>query len=115
MWTRQSPSAWTLFTSLTCHVPLLRQFRPSDSGFPRSDSLDITHVSQTNHHPLFHQFIYLVHDGGDIGSVRQLLINVAQDTAGSIQYVSDDEFREQSIRQHGRIQLCKQIKKNPSI
>jgi hypothetical protein len=42
--------------------------------------------------------------------VRQLLVDIAQDTAGGIQYVSDDEFREQPVRRHGRIQLCEQIK-----
>ena len=51
-------------------------------------------------------------DGHDTGSVRQLLVNIAKDTAGGIQYVSDDEFREQPIRRNGRIQLCKQIKTN---
>jgi hypothetical protein len=56
--------------------------------------------------------VYDHNDGGGTGSVRQLLINIAQDTVGGIKYVSDDEFREQPVRRHGRIQLCKQIKTN---
>ena len=54
-------------------------------------------------------------DGGDTESVRQLLVNITQDTARGIQYVPDDEFREQPVRRHGRIQLCEQIKTNPLI
>jgi hypothetical protein len=56
--------------------------------------------------------VYDHNDGGGTGSVRQLLINIAQDAVGGIKYVSDDEFREQPVRRHGRIQLCKQIKTN---
>lgn len=60
---------------------------------------------------------YLDHhnDGGDTESVLQLLVDIAQDTAGGIQYVPDDEFREQPVRRHGRVQLCEQIKTNPLI
>jgi hypothetical protein len=57
----------------------------------------------------YRDVVYDHNDGGDTKSVRQLLVDIAQDAAGGIKYVSDDEFREQPVRRHGRIQLCKQI------
>ena len=42
---------------------------------------------------------------------RQLLVNIAQDTACGIQYVSDSEFLEEPVGRHDRIQLCKKANK----
>jgi hypothetical protein len=45
------------------------------------------------------------HDGDDTESVRPLLVNITQNTAGRVHHVSDGNFREHPVRWHGRIQL----------
>ena len=40
-------------------------------------------------------------------------VYITQDTVSCVQYVSDDEFREQPVRWHGRVQLCDQAEMSP--